>query len=132
MMAGCAILLISVVTLCCMSLILILFFFSSRRRHRRLTCDWSSDVCSSDLSRCSRWPSARGRWCSPKCCACCPKIGRASRRTTVHILVVAVVLKTKKILLGSVKLLQRLRCYDTLLQFMHTWSVVVHVLLRTS
>src|SRR6516225_6331026 len=27
----------------------ILFFFSSRRRHTILTCDWSSDVCSSDL-----------------------------------------------------------------------------------
>src|SRR6201747_2599147 len=26
------------------------YFFSSRRRHTRLTCDWSSDVCSSDLS----------------------------------------------------------------------------------
>src|SRR6266571_1918821 len=26
-----------------------LFFFSSRRRHTRLTSDWSSDVCSSDL-----------------------------------------------------------------------------------
>src|SRR3954466_1070641 len=26
------------------------FFFSSRRRHTRLSCDWSSDVCSSDLS----------------------------------------------------------------------------------
>src|SRR5438477_7579044 len=25
------------------------FFFSSRRRHTMLTCDWSSDVCSSDL-----------------------------------------------------------------------------------
>src|SRR3954465_14507682 len=25
------------------------FFFSSRRRHTRLSCDWSSDVCSSDL-----------------------------------------------------------------------------------
>src|SRR6267142_878163 len=25
-------------------------FFSSRRRHTRLTCDWSSDVCSSDLA----------------------------------------------------------------------------------
>src|SRR5690242_21951784 len=25
------------------------FFFSSRRRHTILTCDWSSDVCSSDL-----------------------------------------------------------------------------------
>src|SRR5205085_4827332 len=28
------------------------FFFSSRRRHTRFDCDWSSDVCSSDL----RWP----------------------------------------------------------------------------
>src|SRR5690348_17455599 len=27
------------------------FFFSSRRRHTRWTGDWSSDVCSSDLSR---------------------------------------------------------------------------------
>src|SRR5690242_21593089 len=31
-----------------------MFFFSSRRRHTRLTCDWSSDVCSSDL------------WCCPE------------------------------------------------------------------
>src|SRR5215204_1641333 len=29
-----------------------LFFFSSRRRHTRSLCDWSSDVCSSDL-----WPA---------------------------------------------------------------------------
>src|SRR5260370_15311278 len=27
----------------------VLFFFSSRRRHTRFKCDWSSDVCSSDL-----------------------------------------------------------------------------------
>src|SRR5207249_7482689 len=27
------------------------FFFSSRRRHTRSKRDWSSDVCSSDLSR---------------------------------------------------------------------------------
>src|SRR5690242_21139108 len=35
-------------------MVLCFFFFSSRRRHTRLTCDWSSDVCSSDL---------RGRGC---------------------------------------------------------------------
>src|SRR3712207_7622717 len=29
---------------------LIVFFFSSRRRHTRYWRDWSSDVCSSDLS----------------------------------------------------------------------------------
>src|SRR3972149_3190149 len=27
----------------------LIFFFSSRRRHTRVDCDWSSDVCSSDL-----------------------------------------------------------------------------------
>src|SRR5256886_13449384 len=27
------------------------YFFSSRRRHTRFDCDWSSDVCSSDLTR---------------------------------------------------------------------------------
>src|SRR6267143_5927105 len=29
----------------------IFFFFSSRRLHTRWNCDWSSDVCSSDLDR---------------------------------------------------------------------------------
>src|SRR5690606_39773234 len=28
----------------------VVFFFSSRRRHTRFSRDWSSDVCSSDLS----------------------------------------------------------------------------------
>src|SRR5688572_32029169 len=30
------------------------FFFSSRRRHTRFDCDWSSDVCSSDLGKVTR------------------------------------------------------------------------------
>src|SRR2546430_8522950 len=29
--------------------LLIAYFFSSRSRHTRFDCDWSSDVCSSDL-----------------------------------------------------------------------------------
>src|SRR5689334_24055965 len=29
--------------------LIVFFFFSSRRRHTRWNCDWSSDVCSSDL-----------------------------------------------------------------------------------
>src|SRR5260370_38380298 len=29
--------------------VILFFFFSSRRRHTRFKCDWSSDVCSSDL-----------------------------------------------------------------------------------
>src|SRR2546430_12069371 len=36
-------------------------FFSSRRRHTRFDCDWSSDVCSSDLEelrRCGTRPTA--------------------------------------------------------------------------
>src|SRR5436190_23774659 len=33
-----------------MAMLLFLFFFSSRRRHTRSLCDWSSDVCSSDLN----------------------------------------------------------------------------------
>src|SRR5260370_27563481 len=32
------------------------FFFSSRRRHTRFKCDWSSDVCSSDL-RATEFPN---------------------------------------------------------------------------
>src|SRR3989475_10823675 len=33
-----------------MSFLFFFFFFSSRRRHTRFDCDWSSDVCSSDLT----------------------------------------------------------------------------------
>src|SRR5207237_6172577 len=38
------------------------FFFSSRRRHTRFKCDWSSDVCSSDLGSTTArpWPPSRG------------------------------------------------------------------------
>src|SRR5467141_708206 len=35
------------------------FFFSSRRRHTRFKCDWSADVCSSDLRERGRlWDAA--------------------------------------------------------------------------
>src|SRR2546430_4898019 len=37
-------------------LCLFVFFFSSRRRHTRFDCDWSSDVCSSDLEGYSEDP----------------------------------------------------------------------------
>src|SRR5438132_319809 len=36
-------------------MLLFLFFFSSRRRHTRSLCDWSSDVCSSDLATGYDW-----------------------------------------------------------------------------
>src|SRR6266567_4853859 len=35
--------------MCRFCVIRLFFFFSSRRRHTRFDCDWSSDVCSSDL-----------------------------------------------------------------------------------
>src|SRR2546430_17454974 len=39
------------------------FFFSSRRRHTRFDCDWSSDVCSSDLLDFAETdPKDRGNW----------------------------------------------------------------------
>src|SRR2546427_4410815 len=49
------------------------FFFSSRRRHTRFDCDWSSDVCSSDLPR-------------PRCAAplLAPRAPRAPRRGPVR------------------------------------------------
>ena len=37
------------------------FFFSSRRRHTRSLCDWSSDVCSSDLWFSFTVPEGGGR-----------------------------------------------------------------------
>src|SRR5690242_5645948 len=42
-----------------------MFFFSSRRRHTILTCDWSSDVCSSDLA-----PGSAAPACWSTSCAC--------------------------------------------------------------
>src|SRR2546427_13173404 len=40
-------------------------FFSSRRRHTRFDCDWSSDVCSSDLHASEypyiKWPNGEYR-----------------------------------------------------------------------
>src|SRR5260221_9643250 len=40
---------ISYLLLLCFIHFFVFFFFSSRRRHTRSLCDWSSDVCSSDL-----------------------------------------------------------------------------------
>src|SRR5205085_8221154 len=38
------------------------FFFSSRRRHTRFDCDWSSDVCSSDLWLFNGLTHSSARW----------------------------------------------------------------------
>src|SRR5688572_31206798 len=86
--------------------VFVFFFFSSRRRHTRFDCDWSSDVCSSDLCRsCSRSssppisssPSCRkarrprprgaGRCCrchaSPGSPCCCSRSARWRDRKSV-------------------------------------------------
>src|SRR5260221_8413579 len=42
------------------------FFFSSRRRHTRSLCDWSSDVCSSDLNPPRRKDRAQPRLVRPR------------------------------------------------------------------
>src|SRR2546430_5143556 len=52
------------------------FFFSSRRRHTRFDCDWSSDVCSSDLPALGRSHSATAA--AP--CARCPSKARLRTR----------------------------------------------------
>src|SRR5256885_1514422 len=41
------------------------FFFSSRRRHTRLQGDWSSDVCSSDLTQGTHDSGAAALGCHP-------------------------------------------------------------------
>src|SRR2546430_7808692 len=43
--------------MCTLTMFVVFFFFSSRRRHTRFDCDWSSDVCSSDLEG-HRWLDA--------------------------------------------------------------------------
>src|SRR5205085_606672 len=57
------------------------FFFSSRRRHTRFDCDWSSDVCSSDL--CARRGGAglvSSAFRSPAQPRRAQRSGRAARR----------------------------------------------------
>src|SRR5215204_1873254 len=47
-------------------LFIFFFFFSSRRRHTSSLCDWSSDVCSSDLREAGGMPpSTLGRSSKP-------------------------------------------------------------------
>src|SRR6266567_5099877 len=41
--------------------VIFFFFFSSRRRHTRFDCDWSSDVCSSDLEKKSLYDRLGGK-----------------------------------------------------------------------
>src|SRR2546427_7994380 len=49
-----------------------LFFFSSRRRHTSFDCDWSSDVCSSDLHSKSMPPFSCAMSCTSFACSSTP------------------------------------------------------------
>src|SRR5260370_42386630 len=89
-------------------LLCVFFFFSSRRRHTRFKCDWSSDVCSSDLSplssSCRDPPVPRQEELSGERRVSAGKkptplafeIGRGAGRGKGEISVVAVSLKKKK------------------------------------
>src|SRR2546430_5349315 len=68
----------------------VIFFFSSRRRHTRFDCDWSSDVCSSDLdfsaadqSR-SLLPSRSSLFNIPDAWSSCGKLRYWGPRTRGH------------------------------------------------
>src|SRR5256886_10969998 len=58
------------------AVVLLCYFFSSRRRHTRFDCDWSSDVCSSDLRQPARGGRRRG--------AAAASAGAARRRGAAH------------------------------------------------
>src|SRR6266581_4331764 len=66
------------------------FFFSSRRRHTRWTGDWSSDVCSSDLSRVATggcwaaWTTRSTASPSTRCPSGATSCGRSSRPTLLR------------------------------------------------
>src|SRR3546814_6198929 len=72
-------------------LIIVFFFFKQKTAYEMRISDWSSDVCSSDLSArspmcCARWP-IRPRPTSTPCASVSPttrsEIGRASCRERV-------------------------------------------------
>src|SRR5213080_5159042 len=74
------------------------FFFKQKTAYEIPLCDWSSDVCSSDLRTLRPWPR-QGR--NTLRATTCAEIGRASCRervySGVYISVVAVSLKKKEI-----------------------------------
>src|SRR2546430_3524092 len=59
------------------------FFFSSRRRHTRFDCDWSSDVCSSDLEV-ARAAEERPRGRSPRIQPPWPRDRKSTRLNSSH------------------------------------------------
>src|SRR3989338_7326975 len=69
------------------------FIFSRRRRHTRWNCDWSSDVCSSDLKHKKPLRS----WLKPKC-------GKAQRNNLADVYAVNYLSAVNRIASQSVRL----------------------------
>src|SRR5215204_6977660 len=61
------------------SIHVLFFFFSSRRRHTSSLCDWSSDVCSSDL-RVHSWALLRVRETPLAAAGSCGRTRRSEER----------------------------------------------------
>src|SRR5205085_8922192 len=59
------------------------FFFSSRRRHTRFDCDWSSDVCSSDLKPTRLYQRDRCAGDLPRPSACSSRNSQSRRMSPV-------------------------------------------------
>ena len=50
----------------------IIFFFKQKTAYEILTCDWSSDVCSSDLTKSPQRPNYAGKYHIAKLCGYIP------------------------------------------------------------
>src|SRR5438093_6792464 len=83
------------------------FFFSSRRRHTRLVSDWSSDVCSSDLSRLhSSKPSLENAFtissgAAAHPCSCSIHVIRPRSRSSLRPVICRIVFSRSRGLLAS-------------------------------
>src|SRR5438034_10747617 len=86
----------------------LIFFFSSKRRHTISLCDWSSDVCSSDLAGYAPSPLVGEGACPDRGIgARSRQIGRASCRERVEISVEVEKLKKKGRVNGFIKTLKQ-------------------------
>src|SRR5260370_5266497 len=101
------------------------FFFSSRRRHTRFKCDWSSDVCSSDLPAGACRRGRRRRACCSSAWSSRSSACRSEEHTSElqsHLnLVCRLLLEKKK---NSINVLERLCC---LLRHTNSPRLILHI-----
>src|SRR5256885_5668724 len=92
-------------------MIFFFFFFSSRRRHTRLQGDWSSDVCSSDLSSAAFHGGSLGKASCQRALTPSKWLGgdrKSTRLNSSHLVISYAVfcLKKKKNIYGSASIQQ--------------------------